>query len=74
MDHVRDWKYSAVVFFIGVLAMLVAGAWRELEKPVRTAAAVEASSRAPEQPSRAPEQPQMDEPQSNEIADFPQLD
>jgi hypothetical protein len=65
MEQVRDWKYSAVVFFVGVLAMLIAGAWRELERPIHPAAAVEAT---------APEQPLMGEPQSNEIADFPQLD
>jgi hypothetical protein len=65
VNHVREWKYSAVVFFIGVLAMLVAGAWRELERPIHPAAAVDVTS---------PEQPQMGEAQSNEIADYPQLD
>jgi hypothetical protein len=54
-----------LVFFIGVLAMLVAGAWRELERPIQPAAAVDVTW---------PEQPQMGEAQSNEIADYPQLD
>lgn len=68
MNQVREWKYSAIVFFLGVLAMLVAGAWRELERPILPAATVDATS--PEQP----QQLQTGEPHSNEIADFPQLD
>ena len=64
MEQVKEWKYSAIVFFLGVLAMLVAGAWRELERPILPAATVDATS---------PEQPQMGDPQSNEIADYPQL-
>jgi hypothetical protein len=64
MNQVREWKYSAVVFFIGVLAMIVAGAWRELEAPIRPAAAVDMAF---------PEPVPTGEPQSNDIADFPQL-
>jgi hypothetical protein len=54
-----------MLFFLGTLAMLFAGAWRELEMPVRPAPVIGLPSF---------EQPQAGEPQSNEIADFPQLD
>jgi len=53
-----------MLFFLGTLAMLLAGAWRELEMPVRPATIV--GEPAAEQPNRG-------EPQRNEIADFPQL-
>ena len=54
-----------MLFVLGTLAMLLAGAWRELEAPVRSAPVIGLP---------ATEQPQMGEPPSNEIADFPQLD
>ncbi|TMA99737.1 MAG: hypothetical protein E6J64_21425 [Deltaproteobacteria bacterium] len=64
MEHGNMWRVPAMLFFLGTLAMLLAGAWRELEMPVRPATIV--SEPAAEQPNRG-------EPQSNEIADFPQL-
>ena len=65
MGHGNVWKLPAMLFFLGTLAMLLAGAWRELEMPTRPAPVVSLPST---------EQPQAGEPQSNEIADFPQLD
>ena len=65
MDHGNMWRVPAMLFFLGTLAMLLAGAWRELDLPVRPAPVVGLP---------AIEQPQTTEPQSNEIADFPQLD
>jgi hypothetical protein len=66
MDREKNvWKLPATLFLIGMLAMLLAGAWRELELPARPAPVVGLPSA---------EQPQMGEPQSNEIPDFPQLD
>jgi len=53
-----------MLFFLGTLAILLAGAWRELESPARPAPVVGLPSAEPE----------MGEPQSNEIPDFPQLD
>jgi len=50
---------------VGMLAMLLAGAWRELEMPAQPAPVITLPS---------VEQPEAAEPQSNEIADFPQLD
>ena len=64
MEHGNMWRVPAMLFFLGTLAMLLAGAWRELEMPVRPATIVS---------EPAAEQPNMGEPQSNEIADFPQL-
>jgi len=64
MEHGNMWRVPAMLFFLGTLAMLLAGAWRELEMPVRPATIVG---------EPAAEQPNMGEPQSNEIADFPQL-
>ena len=64
MEHGNMWRVPAMLFFLGTLAMLLAGAWRELEMPVRPATVVS---------EPAAEQPRTGEPQSNEIADFPQL-
>jgi hypothetical protein len=66
MDQANVWRLPATLFLVGMLAMLLAGAWRELEMPIRPAAAITLPS--PE------DQPRMGEPPSNEIADFPQLD
>ena len=65
MEHGNVWRLPAMLFVLGTLAMLLAGAWRELEMPVRPAPVIGMP---------ATEQPQMAAPQSNEIADFPQLD
>ena len=65
MDQENVWRLPATLFVVGMLAMLLAGAWRELEMPTRPAPVVSLPST---------EQPQTGEPQSNEIADFPQLD
>ncbi len=65
MDQENVWRLPAALFMVGMLAMLLAGAWRELEMPVRPAPVISVPST---------EQPQAGEPQSNEIADFPQLD
>jgi hypothetical protein len=64
MEHANVWRLPAMLFFLGTLAMLLAGAWRNLEMPVRPAPVIGLP---------AIEQPQVAEPQSNEIADFPQL-
>jgi hypothetical protein len=65
MEHGNVWRLPAMLFFLGTLAILLAGAWRELDMPVRPAPVIGLP---------AAEQQQMAEPQSNEIADFPQLD
>ena len=65
MDQEKVWRLPAALFIVGMLAMLLAGAWRELETPLRPATVVSAP---------APEQPQLGEPPSNEISDYIQLD
>ncbi|MFL5310479.1 MAG: hypothetical protein ACJ79H_08525 [Myxococcales bacterium] len=65
MEHGNVWRLPAMLFFLGTVAMLLAGAWRELEMPVRPAPVISLP---------ADEQPPASEPQGNEIADFPQLD
>jgi len=65
MEHGNVWRLPAIVFVVGTLAMLLAGALRELEMPVRPAPVIGLP---------AIEQPQVAEPPSNEIADCPQLD
>ena len=37
MDHGNVWRLPAMLFFLGTLVMLLAGAWRELETPTRPA-------------------------------------
>ena len=64
MNQEKVWRLPATLFIVGMLAMLLAGAWRELESPARPAPVVGLPSAEPE----------MGEPQSNEIPDFPQLD
>jgi hypothetical protein len=64
MEHGNVWRLPAVVFFLGTLAMLLAGAWRELEMPVGPAPVIGLPSF---------EQQQAGDQQSNEIGDFPQL-
>jgi hypothetical protein len=64
MEHANLWKLPAMLFFLGTLAILLAGAWRELEMPARPAPVIGLPSF---------EQPQAGDQQSNEIADFPQL-
>ncbi len=65
MEQGNLWRLPAMLFFLGTLAMLLAGAWRELEMPARPAPVIGLPS---------VEQPQAGDQQSNEIADFPQLD
>jgi hypothetical protein len=65
MKQENIWRLPATLFLIGILAMLVAGAWRELEAPAQRAPAVSLPG--------AGEQQQA-EPPSNEIGDFQQLD
>ena len=64
MGHANVWRLPAMLFFLGTLAMLFAGAWRELEMPVRPAPVISLPSL---------EQPHRGDQQSNEIGDFPQL-
>jgi len=64
MQHANVWRLPAMLFFLGTLAMLLAGAWRELEMPVRPAPVISLPSL---------EQPHARDQQSNEIGDFPQL-
>ena len=64
MEHANVWRLPAMLFDLGTLAMLLAGAWRELEMPVRPAPLIGLPS---------VEQPQAGDQQSNEVADFPQL-
>jgi hypothetical protein len=64
MRQENVWRLPATLFLIGLLAMLVAGAWREIEAPARAASAI----------SLPDAQPHQNEAQSNEIPDFPQLD
>ena len=63
MDRGNMWRLPAMLFFLGTLAMLIAGAWRELELPARPAPVIGLPS---------DEQPGTGEPQSNEVADSPQ--
>jgi hypothetical protein len=65
MDQENVWKLPAALFMVGMLAMLLAGAWRELEMPIQLPPVISIP---------AIEQPQAGEPLSNDIADFPQLD
>ena len=65
MEDRNVWRLPAMLFFLGTLAMLLAGAWRELELPVQPAPVINLP---------LPGQPQAGQPQENEIADFPQLD
>jgi len=65
MDQKNVWRLPAALFMVGMLAMLLAGAWRELEMPAQPAPVITLPS---------VEQPEAAEPQNNEIADFPQLD
>lgn len=65
MDHGNVWRLPAMLFFLGTLVMLLAGAWRELETPTRPAPIIGLPSG---------EHPGIGEQQGNEIADFPQLD
>ena len=66
MKRENVWRLPATLFLIGLLAMLVAGAWRELETPTRAASVISLPN--------SNGQPHQSEPQSNEIPDFPQLD
>ena len=66
MKQENVWRLPATLFLIGLLAMLVAGAWREMEAPARAASVISLPD--------ANGQPQQGEVQSNEIPDFPQLD
>ena len=66
MRQENVWRLPATLFLIGLLAMLVAGAWREMETPARTASAISLPD-----PNG---QPHQDEAQTNEIPDFTQLD
>lgn len=65
MDQEKVWRLPAALFVVGMLVMLLAGAWRELELPIRPAPVVSAP---------AVEQQQMGDPPSNEISDYIQLD
>ena len=66
MNETR-WKYPAAMVAAAVSALLVAGAFREMDSASRAAGPIAAgvSESAPAT---------NDEPLSNEIADFPQLD
>jgi len=66
MKRENVWRLPATLFLIGLLAMLVAGAWREMETPARAASVINLPD--------SNGQPHQGEPQSNEIPDFPQLD
>jgi len=66
MKNENIWRLPATLFLVGTLAMLLAGAWRELEAPAQATPVIS----LPE----AAEQPQTGEAQSNEIVDYPQLD
>ena len=66
MRQENVWRLPATLFLIGLLAMLVAGAWREMETPARAASMLSLPD--------ATMQPHQDEAQSNEVPDFPQLD
>ena len=65
MKQENIWRLPATLFLVGVLAMLMAGAWRELDASAQRASAISLPD--------AGEQPQA-EPPSNEIDDFQQLD
>jgi hypothetical protein len=65
MDQEKVWKLPATLFIVGMLAMLLAGAWRDLEAKARPAPVVGLP---------AVEQPDMGEPLSNEVNDWIQLD
>jgi hypothetical protein len=65
MKQENIWRLPATLFLVGILAMLVAGAWRELESPAQRAPAISLPD--------ASEQQQA-EPPSNDIPDFQQLD
>ena len=65
MKQENIWRLPATLFLVGILAMLLAGAWRELEAPARAASAISLPDAAQEQQA---------DPQNNEIPDFPQLD
>ncbi|HYV67753.1 MAG TPA: hypothetical protein VE964_16015 [Myxococcales bacterium] len=62
MKQENIWRLPATLFLVGILAMLLAGAWRELEAPARRSSAVALPDAGQE------------EPPSNEIPDFQQLD
>lgn len=66
MKKENVWRLPATLFLVGTLAMLLAGAWREIETPAQATPVIS----LPE----AAEQPQTGEAQSNEIVDYPQLD
>jgi len=66
MRQENIWRLPATLFLIGILAMLLAGAWRELETPARAATMITLPDGS--------QQPQPDEAQSNEIPEPPQLD
>ena len=66
MKKENVWRLPAALFLVGMLAMLLAGAWRELEMPAQPAQVVSLPDSA--------QQPKLSEPQSNEISDYPQLD
>ncbi len=65
MKQESIWRLPATLFLIGVLAMLLAGAWRELEASAQPASAIRLPDAGQEQPAH---------PQSNDIPDFQQLD
>ena len=66
MRQENVWRLPATLFLIGLLAMLVAGAWREMETPARAASVVSLPDTSA--------QPHQGEAQSNETPHFPQVD
>jgi hypothetical protein len=69
----KNWKYPAAMLAAAVSALLVAGAFREMDSASRAAGLVPAgiSESAPATDSAPATNA---EPPSNDIADFPQLD
>ena len=65
MDEKKVWRLPATLFIVGMLAMLLAGAWRDLDAKAQAAATVSLP---------AVEQQEMGEPPSNEVSDWNQLD
>ena len=65
MKQENIWRLPATLFLVGILAMLVAGAWRELESPARRPPAISLPDAGEQQQAGPP---------SNDIPDFQQLD
>ena len=72
MHEANAWKYSAGLFTAAIAALLLAGAYREIESASLHAAAP--VSGASQQAPATNAEPENGKPPSNEIQDFPQLD